>query len=225
MFRGIGLREQLGKLSKLGWLDISSNSIGGKIPTSLLVIKYLRHVNIKGNKLCGEIPQGRPLNVFPKAAYAHNQTSTPTSSMEILLLSNLFLCNFKYISPELVPVQYGELSRDGEQVITVGESITEEIIKPSCEHTIELPATEARTLIWEARVVGCEVSYGAEFFPSAEDGYTVIVQKSSKFTESNDGSVISGRFKCGEARKVVLTFFNQTSEEEEGVVQVQEIKS
>ncbi|KAL4592132.1 hypothetical protein LXL04_005117 [Taraxacum kok-saghyz] len=145
--------------------------------------------------------------------------------MEILHLSNPFLYNFKYISPKLVPVQYGELSRDGEQVITVGDSITEEIIKPSCEHTIELPATEACTLIWEARMVGCEVSYGVEFVPSAEDGYTVIVQKSTKFTESSDGSVISGRFKCGEARKVVLTFFNQTSEEEGGVVQVQEIKS
>ncbi|KAL4566256.1 hypothetical protein LXL04_030369 [Taraxacum kok-saghyz] len=118
---------------------------------------------------------------------------------------------FKYISPELVPVQYGGLSRDGEQQFTAGDSITEEIIKPSCEQTIELPAPEACTLIWEARVVGCEVSYGAEFVPSAEDGYTVIVQKSRKVTESSDGSVISGRFKCGEAGKVVLTFFNQTS--------------
>ncbi|KAL4587916.1 hypothetical protein LXL04_000793 [Taraxacum kok-saghyz] len=50
---------------------------------------------------------------------------------------------FKYISPELVPVQYGGLSRDGEQQFTAGDSITEEIIKPSCEHTIELPAPEA----------------------------------------------------------------------------------
>ncbi|KAI3688963.1 hypothetical protein L2E82_46909 [Cichorium intybus] len=118
---------------------------------------------------------------------------------------------FKYITPELVPVQYGGLSRDGEQEFTTADCITEEIIKPSCEHTIELPAPEACTLIWEARVVGCEVSYGAEFVPSAEDGYTVIVQKSRKVTESNEGSVICGRFKCGEAGKVVLTFFNQTS--------------
>ncbi|CAH1454327.1 unnamed protein product [Lactuca virosa] len=118
---------------------------------------------------------------------------------------------FKYIAPELVPVQYGGLSRDGEQEFTAGDSITEEIIKPSCEHTIELQAPEACTLIWEARVVGGEVSYGAEFVPSAEDGYTVIVQKARKVTESSDGSVICGKFKCGEAGKVVLTFFNQTS--------------
>lgn len=64
-------------------------------------------------------------------------------------------------------------------------------------------------MVWEARVVGCELSYGAEFVPSAEDGYTVIVQKLRKVTD--DESVICGMFKCGEAGKVVLTFYNQTS--------------
>ncbi|KAM0019274.1 putative CRAL-TRIO lipid binding domain, CRAL/TRIO domain, CRAL/TRIO domain superfamily, patellin [Helianthus debilis subsp. tardiflorus] len=118
---------------------------------------------------------------------------------------------FKYISPELVPVQYGGLSREGEQEFTTSDCITEDFIKPSCEHAIELPAPEACTLVWEARVVGigCDVSYGAEFVPSAEDGYTVIVQKSRKVT--GDESVICGRFKCGETGKVVLTFFNQSS--------------
>nr|XP_043626322.1 LRR receptor-like serine/threonine-protein kinase FLS2 isoform X2 [Erigeron canadensis] len=61
----------LGNLSNLGWLDVSINSIGGKIPTSLLVAQ-LRHANFRANKLCGEIPQGRPLNIFPPVAYAHN---------------------------------------------------------------------------------------------------------------------------------------------------------
>ncbi|KAK1407575.1 hypothetical protein QVD17_39194 [Tagetes erecta] len=116
---------------------------------------------------------------------------------------------FKYISPELVPVQYGGLSREGEQEFTTCDLITDNIIKPCCEHTIDLPAPEACTLVWEARVVGCDVSYGAEFVPSAEDGYTVIVQKSRKVT--GDESVISGRFRCGETGKVVLTFYNQSS--------------
>lgn len=124
----------------------------------------------------------------------------PSKTSEIL---------FKYIAPELVPVQYGGLSREGEQEFTVTDCIIEEIIKPSCEHTIELPASEACTLVWEARVVGCEVSYGAEFVPSAEDGYTLIVQKSRKIT--GDESLISGRFKCGEAGKVELKFYNQSS--------------
>nr|GFA80551.1 hypothetical protein [Tanacetum cinerariifolium] len=114
-----------------------------------------------------------------------------------------------YIAPELVPVQYGGLSREGEQEFTVSDCIIEVIIKPSCEHTIELPASEACTLVWEARVVGCEVSYGAEFVPSAEDGYTLIVQKSRKIT--GDESLISGRFKCREAGKVELKFYNQSS--------------
>lgn len=118
---------------------------------------------------------------------------------------------FKYISPELVPVQYGGLSREGEQEFSTTDCITEEIIKPSSQHTIELPAPETCTLTWEARVVGCDVSYGAEFVPNAEDGYTIIVQKSRKITGNGAESVINGRFKCGEPGKVVLTFYNQSS--------------
>lgn len=65
-------------------------------------------------------------------------------------------------------------------------------------------------LVWEARVVGWDVNYGAEFVPSAEDKYTVIVQKSRKITVT-DETVISNSFKVGEPGKVVLTIDNQTS--------------
>jgi hypothetical protein len=54
------------------------------------------------------------------------------------------------------------------------------------------------------------VSYGAEFVPSAEDGYTVIVSKTRKIISSDD-PVISDTFKIGEPGKVVLTIDNQTS--------------
>ncbi|KAL8225961.1 hypothetical protein R6Q57_018518 [Mikania cordata] len=118
---------------------------------------------------------------------------------------------FKYIAPELVPVQYGGLSREGEQEFTSSDSVTEEIIKPTTKHTIDFPVTEICTLVWEARVVGYEVTYGAEFVPSAADGYTVIVQKSRKVAATTDEPVICGSFKCGEPGKVVLTFDNQTS--------------
>ncbi|KAK9080225.1 hypothetical protein SSX86_001901 [Deinandra increscens subsp. villosa] len=131
---------------------------------------------------------------------------------------------FKYISPEQVPVQYGGLSREGEQEFTTSDCILEEIIKPSCEHTIDLPAHEACTLAWEARVVGCEVSYGAEFVPSAEDGYTVIVQKSRK-VNGDDKSVICGRFKCGETGKVVLTFYNQSSKKKKVLYRFKKVAS
>lgn len=65
-------------------------------------------------------------------------------------------------------------------------------------------------LVWEIRVVGWDVSYGAEFVPDGEDKYTVIVQKSRKITVA-DETVISNSFKIGEPGKVVLTIDNQTS--------------
>ncbi|KAL3513474.1 hypothetical protein ACH5RR_026191 [Cinchona calisaya] len=117
---------------------------------------------------------------------------------------------FKYIVPEQVPVQYGGLSREGEQEFTIAEPATEETIKPSSKQTVEFPVIEAGTFVWEARVVGWEVSYGAEFVPSAEGGYTVIVQKSRKIGPA-DEPVISGSYKIGESGKIVLTLNNQTS--------------
>lgn len=65
-------------------------------------------------------------------------------------------------------------------------------------------------MAWEVRVVGWDVSYGAEFVPSAEGGYTWIVQKSRKIGAA-DEQVVSCTFKIGEPGKVVLTFDNQTS--------------
>lgn len=117
---------------------------------------------------------------------------------------------FKYIAPEQVPVQYGGLSKAGEQEFTTDDAATEEIIKPTSKHTIELPIAEGGTLAWEVRVVGWDVSYGAEFVPSTEGGYTWIVQKSRKIGAA-DEQVLSCSFKIGEPGKVVLTFDNQTS--------------
>ncbi|KZV37313.1 patellin-3-like [Dorcoceras hygrometricum] len=117
---------------------------------------------------------------------------------------------FKYIAPEQVPIQYGGLSKEGDQEFTTADPATEEIIKPSSKHTVELPISEASTLVWEVRVVGWDVSYGAEFVPSAEGGYTWIVQKPRKIA-STDEQAIFCSFKIGEPGKVVLTFDNQTS--------------
>lgn len=65
-------------------------------------------------------------------------------------------------------------------------------------------------LVWELRVLGWDVSYGAEFVPDTEDGYTVIVSKTRKIS-STDEPIISDTFKIGESGKVVLTIDNQTS--------------
>ncbi|CAI9754297.1 unnamed protein product [Fraxinus pennsylvanica] len=117
---------------------------------------------------------------------------------------------FKYIAPEQVPVQYGGLSREGEQEFTTADPASEEFIKPASKHTIELPILEACQLVWEVRVVGWDISYGAEFVPSAEGGYTWIVQKSRKIG-SSDEPIISCCFKSGEPGKIVLTLDNQSS--------------
>ncbi|KAJ6859060.1 hypothetical protein NC652_041382 [Populus alba x Populus x berolinensis] len=115
---------------------------------------------------------------------------------------------FKYIAPEEVPVQYGGLSKEGE--FTVADTVTDVTIKPTSKHTVEFPVSEACVLVWELRVFGWDVSYGAEFVPSAEDGYTVIVSKTRKIISSDD-PVISDTFKIGEPGKVLLTIDNLTS--------------
>lgn len=59
-------------------------------------------------------------------------------------------------------------------------------------------------------MLGWEVSYGAEFAPTAEDGYTVIVQKARKFAPT-DEPYVKNSFNIGEPGKVVLTIDNATS--------------
>ncbi|CAL9207654.1 unnamed protein product [Musa hybrid cultivar] len=117
---------------------------------------------------------------------------------------------FKYIAPEQVPVALGGLSKDDDCDFTAADAATDVSIKPSSKQTIEMPATEACVLVWELRVLGWEVSYGAEFTPSAEDGYTVILHKIRKLA-AVDEPVIKGSFKIGEPGKVVLSIDNPTS--------------
>lgn len=58
--------------------------------------------------------------------------------------------------------------------------------------------------------MGWEVKYGAEFVPSAEDSYTVIIQKARK-VGSTEEPVVCDSFKVCESGKVVLTIDNPTS--------------
>ncbi|URD88667.1 hypothetical protein MUK42_27348 [Musa troglodytarum] len=117
---------------------------------------------------------------------------------------------FKYIAPEQVPVQFGGLSKENDTDFSTIDAVIETTIKPSTKQAIEIPVTESCILVWELRVLGWDVNYGAEFVPSAEDGYTVIVQKSRKMVVT-DEPVVKDSFKIGEAGKVVLTVDNTTS--------------
>ncbi|KAJ8465563.1 hypothetical protein OPV22_028115 [Ensete ventricosum] len=117
---------------------------------------------------------------------------------------------FKYIAPEQVPVQFGGLSKENDTDFSTADAVIETTIKPSTKQAIQIPVTESCILVWELRVLGWDVNYGAEFVPSAEDGYTVIVQKSRKMVVT-DEPVVKDSFKIGEAGKVVLTVDNTTS--------------
>ncbi|WOL12906.1 hypothetical protein Cni_G21675 [Canna indica] len=114
---------------------------------------------------------------------------------------------FKYIAPEHVPVQFGGLSKENHSEFSNADAVTEITIKPSVKQAVEIPVTEPCLLVWELRVLGCDVTYGAEFVPRAKDGYTVIVQKARKLV-ATDEPLVKDSFKIGEAGKVILTVDN-----------------
>jgi len=118
---------------------------------------------------------------------------------------------FKYIAPEQVPVRFGGLIKEGEQQFGATDAVNEVIIKPASKQTVEINASETLNLVWELRVIGWDVSYGAEFVPTVEEGYTVIVQKTRKISPTADEAVITNSFKAGEPGKVVLTIDNTSS--------------
>ncbi|XP_047162519.1 patellin-3-like [Vigna umbellata] len=123
----------------------------------------------------------------------------PSKSTETLL---------RYIAPEQLPVKYGGLSKDGEFANT--DAVTEITVRPAAKHTVEFSVTENCLLSWELRVIGWEVSYGAEFVPDSEGSYTIIVQKTRKVGSSEE-PVLCNSFKVGEPGKVVLTIDNTSS--------------
>ncbi|KAF8091908.1 hypothetical protein N665_0432s0011 [Sinapis alba] len=118
---------------------------------------------------------------------------------------------FKYISPEQVPIKYGGLSKD--IPITAEDTVTEAIVKPAARYTIDLPASDACIFSWELRVLrvlGADVSYEAQFEPTIEGSYAVIVSKNRRI-ELTDEPVITDSFKVGEPGKIVIKLDNQTS--------------
>ncbi|KAM0827364.1 hypothetical protein ACQ4PT_068246 [Festuca glaucescens] len=117
---------------------------------------------------------------------------------------------FRYIAPEQVPVQFGGLFKEDDTEFSTSDAVTELTVKPSSKETIEIPASENSTVVWELRVLGWEVSYGVEFTPDAEGGYTVIVQKTRK-VPANEEPIMKGSFKASEPGKVVLTVNNPMS--------------
>uniref|UniRef100_A0A0D9WGU9 CRAL-TRIO domain-containing protein n=1 Tax=Leersia perrieri TaxID=77586 RepID=A0A0D9WGU9_9ORYZ len=131
---------------------------------------------------------------------------------------------FRYIAPEQVPVQFGGLYKEDDTEFSTSDAVTELTIKPSSKETVEIPATENSTVVWELRVLGWEVSYGAEFIPAAEGGYTVIVQKTRK-VPANEEPIMKGSFKVGEPGKIVLTVDNAASKKKKQLLYRFKVKS
>ncbi|PON79388.1 Cellular retinaldehyde binding/alpha-tocopherol transport [Parasponia andersonii] len=120
---------------------------------------------------------------------------------------------FKYISPEQVPIQYGGLSVDFcdcNPEFSISDPVTEVFIKPGTKQTVEIIIYEKCFIVWELRVVGWEVGYGAEFVPNTQDAYTIIIHKSRKMAPS-DEPVVHNSFRVGELGKILLTVDNPTS--------------
>ncbi|CAI9755957.1 unnamed protein product [Fraxinus pennsylvanica] len=118
----------------------------------------------------------------------------------------------KYISPELLPIQYGGLCVDFcecNPMFTVDDPVTEITVKPATKQTVEIIVNEKCTIVWELRVVSWEVSYGAEFVPN-ERGYAVIIQKTKKMAPT-DEPVVSNSFQISELGKILLTIDNPTA--------------
>uniref|UniRef100_A0A804QQE3 Patellin-5 n=1 Tax=Zea mays TaxID=4577 RepID=A0A804QQE3_MAIZE len=117
---------------------------------------------------------------------------------------------FRYVAPEQVPVQFGDLYKEDDTEFSASNAVIKLIVKPSSKETVEVPATEGSTVVWELRVLGWEVSYDAEFTPDAEGGYTVIVQKTRK-VPAHEEPIMKGSFKAAGPGKVVLAVDNRAS--------------
>ncbi|XP_010683337.2 patellin-3 [Beta vulgaris subsp. vulgaris] len=141
------------------------------------------------------------LTVFTPRSKSKFVFASPSKTAETL---------FKYIAPEQVPVQFGGHSKFGEHEFSPADTVTEVTIKPGSKHPIEFAFSEETELVWELRVIGWDVSYGAEFLPTKEGGYTLNIAKPKKVTPA-DEPVICDTFKVTEPGKVVITIDNQSS--------------
>lgn len=75
------------------------------------------------------------------------------------------------------------------------------------------PDLQGCEVFWELRVVGWEASYGAEFVPTLEGSYTVIVSKTARKVSAASGEepIICDSFKATEPGKLVVTIDNCSS--------------
>ncbi|KAK9004860.1 hypothetical protein V6N11_042312 [Hibiscus sabdariffa] len=62
----------MAQLVALESLDLSSNRLGGRIPSQLTKLTFLEVLNFSNNKLEGPIPHGNQFNTFDNDSYSGN---------------------------------------------------------------------------------------------------------------------------------------------------------
>ncbi|KAJ8505814.1 hypothetical protein OPV22_006700 [Ensete ventricosum] len=118
---------------------------------------------------------------------------------------------YKFIRPEFVPVQYGGLSRPGDLQNGPPKPATEFTIKGGEKVNLEIDGIEAgATIAWDIAVGGWDLDYGAEYVPSDEGSYTVVVEKTRRIPAAAD-EPIHDVFNAREAGKMVLSIDNTSS--------------
>nr|XP_028959368.1 patellin-4-like [Malus domestica] len=122
----------------------------------------------------------------------------PSRVTEILL---------KYIAAEELPVHYGGLKREDEFDFSTEDASAEITVYQSSSETVQIPVPEAgTTLKWEITVLGWEVHYKEEFFPTDEGSYGIIIQKGRRLS-AQEGS-LRNSFSNNEPGNVLLTIEN-----------------
>ncbi|XP_031505000.1 patellin-4 [Nymphaea colorata] len=116
----------------------------------------------------------------------------------------------RYIPAENIPIQYGGLKREKDEVFSVGEDVVSDIvIKAGSTENVEIRAPKVGdTIIWDITVLGWEVNYKEEFVPTDEGSYTIIIQKSKKISSQEEP--VRNSFRVTEPGKVVLSIENNS---------------
>ncbi|KAE8768272.1 patellin-6 [Hordeum vulgare] len=128
-----------------------------------------------------------------------------------MLIRRLLVPVDRFIRPELVPVQYGGLSRASELENGPPKPASEFTIKGGEKVFLEIDGIEAgATITWDLVVGGWELEYGAEYVPAAEGGYTLCVERTRKVPAAADEPV-HNTFTAKEPGKMVLSIDNSGS--------------
>jgi hypothetical protein len=133
--------------------------------------------------------------------------------------SKIFLARpgqiFNSIAPEDVPVQYGGFARSNDAEFTGAESSVEELtINAGQKKSIEIALEQAgSTAVWDLSVIGWDVSYGAEFTPTATESHDTIPEKTKKLLSVEQ--TMRGTFNCQEPGKLLLHINNNSASKKE----------